>query len=301
MIKDIQKSNDEYDKSFEEETKKHNEQAEVLKARDKTKEELKEEFEALQGNYIKEKDEPTRLGKGNENLRIAVQHLKNDMESLQKECENVEKHHEIENNVKRQHEDQMKMLKEDFDEKNQGCKDVSNVIERSGREIRALGDANSEISDQRVQVDVEIEASRQTKKRLQVNYNRMNKEYDDAMKSIKKLENENIKIVNNYKELKTEKEVVEKLREEKEKQIKILKKDKDKLTEEQHISVGLMVKKGLEDVEMQAKGKKIDADIDSHNMYVEQFQVEEDKWIEEIKFLSTIREKMARTASQAMA
>jgi len=45
----------------------------------------------------------------------------------------------------------------------------------------------------------------------------MNKEYDDAMKSIKKLENENIKIVNNYKELKTEKEVVEKLREEKEK------------------------------------------------------------------------------------
>jgi len=32
-----------------------------------------------------------------------------------------------------------------------------------------------------------------------------------------------------------------------------------------------MVKKGLEDVEMQAKGKKIDADIDSHNMYVEQF------------------------------
>ena len=77
----------------------------------------------------------------------------------------------------------------------------------------------------------------------------MNKELDDTMKLIKKLENENIKIVNNYKELKTEKEVIEKLRDEKEKQIK----------------------KGLEDVEMQAKGKKIDTDIDSHNMYVEQF------------------------------
>lgn len=48
----------------------------------------------------------------------------------------------------------------------------------------------------------------------------MNKEYDDTMKLIKKLENENIKIVNNYKELKTEKEVIEKLRDEKEKQIK---------------------------------------------------------------------------------
>jgi len=126
----------------------------------------------------------------------------------------------------------MKMLKEDFDEKNQGCKDVSNVIERSAKEIHALSNANTEINDQRVQVDIDIQASIQTKKRFQVNYNRMNKEYDDAMKSIKKLENENIKIVNNYKELKTEKEVVEKLREEKEKQIKILKKDKDKLTEE---------------------------------------------------------------------
>jgi hypothetical protein len=31
------------------------------------------------------------------------------------------------------------------------------------------------------------------------------------------------------------------------------------------------------------------------------FRKEENKWIEEIKFLSTIREKMARTASQAMA
>jgi len=82
MIKDIQNSNAEYDKSFEEETRKNNEQSEVLNSRDKSKEELKEEFEGLQGNYIKEKDEPTRLGKGNENLRIAVQHLKNDMESL---------------------------------------------------------------------------------------------------------------------------------------------------------------------------------------------------------------------------
>ena len=105
MILDIQKTNDELDQQFEEETKKNSEQSEVLKTREKSKEELKEEFEGLQGNYIKEKDEPTRLGKGNENLRIAVQHLKNDMESLKKECENVERHHEIENNVKRQHED----------------------------------------------------------------------------------------------------------------------------------------------------------------------------------------------------
>ena len=159
MIRDIKVSNEEYDKTYEAETQKNNEQAEKLKSLEQTKEELKEEFEGLQGNYIKEKDEPTRLGKGNENLRIAVQHLKNDMEGLQKECENVEKHHEIENNVKRQYEDQMKMLKEDFDEKNQGCKDVNNVIERSAKEIHALNNANNDINEQRVQVDVDIQAS----------------------------------------------------------------------------------------------------------------------------------------------
>jgi len=34
---------------------------------------------------------------------------------------------------------------------------------------------------------------------------------------------------------------------------------------------------------------------------VQQFQEEENRWTEEIKYLSTIRDKMARTASQAMA
>jgi hypothetical protein len=50
----------------------------------------------------------------------------------------------------------MKMLKEDFDEKNQGCKDVNNVIERSAKEIHALSNANTDINDQRVQVDIDI-------------------------------------------------------------------------------------------------------------------------------------------------
>jgi len=46
---------------------------------------------------------------------------------------------------------------------------------------------------------------------------------------------------------------------------------------------------------------KIRSDILQHEKQVQQFQEEENKWVEEIKFLSTIREKMARTASQAMA
>jgi cell division protein FtsL len=48
---------------------------------------------------------------------------------------------------------------------------------------------------------------------------------------------------------------------------------------------------------MQAKILKLSSDIKQHEKQVEQFEEEENKWQEEIKFLSTIREKMARTAS----
>ena len=76
---------------------------------------------------------------------------------------------------------------------------------------------------------------------------------------------------------------------------------KGSLDDEQKIFVGQLVKKGLEEKNMQAKIMKNKSDIVQHEKQVQQFQEEENKWIEEIKFLSTIREKMARTASQAMA
>lgn len=69
------------------------------------------------------------------------------------------------------------------------------------------------------------------------------------------------------------------------------------LEEEQKIFLGQLVKKALEDKNMQAKILKLSSDIKQHEKQVEQFEEEENKWQEEIKFLSTIREKMARTAS----
>ena len=72
------------------------------------------------------------------------------------------------------------------------------------------------------------------------------------------------------------------------------------MVEEQHISVGQLVKKGMEHKNMDAKKQRLEKDIEEHKGKVREFQEEENKWVEEIKFLSTIREKMARTASQAM-
>jgi chromosome segregation ATPase len=64
--------------------------------------------------------------------------------------------------------------------------------------------------------------------------------------------------------------------------------------------VGQLVKKGMEHKNMDAKKQRLEKDIEEHKGKVREFQEEENKWVEEIKFLSTIREKMARTASQAM-
>lgn len=71
--------------------------------------------------------------------------------------------------------------------------------------------------------------------------------------------------------------------------------------DEQHIFVGQLVKKGLDDKKAEAEKTKLEKDISAHKQQVLEFLEEENKLVIEIKFLSTIREKMARTASQAMA
>lgn len=60
---------------------------------------------------------------------------------------------------------------------------------------------NGNINQKRIEVENEISAHVQTKKRLQKNLNRMNKEIDDELKKRKKLEIEIVSIVNNIKEL----------------------------------------------------------------------------------------------------
>ena len=73
------------------------------------------------------------------------------------------------------------------------------------------------------------------------------------------------------------------------------------LMEEQQIFCGQLVKKGLEDKGVQAKVLALKNSISTFESQVQSYNLAESKFTEEIKFLSTIREKMARTASQASA
>lgn len=92
-----------------------------------------------------------------------------------------------------------------------------------------------------------------------------------------------------------------KMVEEKKKESEALEVQQKHLMDEQQIFIGQLVKKGLQDKTMESEKEKLEKDISAHKQQVLEFQEEENKWVEEIKFLSTIREKMARTASQAMA
>ena len=73
------------------------------------------------------------------------------------------------------------------------------------------------------------------------------------------------------------------------------------LQEEQAIFVGQLVKKGLEDKTLKQQIVKLQQEIMASEQTISKFQHEVSMWNEELKFLSTIREKMARTASQASA
>lgn len=57
---------------------------------EREKEARKDKIEALQQEYMKERDDPVRLGKANENSQKAIEHLNADLEKLTAEIKAVD-------------------------------------------------------------------------------------------------------------------------------------------------------------------------------------------------------------------
>jgi chromosome segregation ATPase len=96
MIKQMQLQIEEGGKSIAKEDEKNQELTGKIEELESVQGSLKEKYDARQVDFLKEKDEPVRLGKSNENLRIAVEHLRGDLESLNREIESFEKRREAE-------------------------------------------------------------------------------------------------------------------------------------------------------------------------------------------------------------
>lgn len=121
------------------------------------------------------------------------------------------------------------------------------------------------------------------------------------MKSYKKLRTEYEKTSNEIKEFDTLLSGIVKETDSLDLNSKDLLKETAKLLDEQHICVGQLVKRGLDDNKAKLRQTKKQDEITGFEAQVHQMIETENKLKIEKKFLSTIREKMARTASQAMA
>lgn len=99
------------------------------------KDQQKEKYDARQADYIKEKDEPVRLGKGNENLKIAVDHLKNDLANLKKDTEMHEKSKEIEDQKSHELQEKIMLTKNEEKKMDQKVMEIGDGIKKRKYEI----------------------------------------------------------------------------------------------------------------------------------------------------------------------
>ena len=170
---------------------------------EKEKDEQKERIEALQQDFLKERDEPIRLGKGNENLKKAVEHLRSDLDKLQQDTKTIEVQYEGEVKVKKQQEEQRESLKKDMADKEVKVKELDMNIKRLLELSQTIDKEIFKITEERVVIEAQIKALESNKKREQEKINHYNKRIDDEKKLYKKIEYENNNFINNIKELET--------------------------------------------------------------------------------------------------
>jgi|JI10StandDraft_1071094.scaffolds.fasta_scaffold169546_3 chromosome segregation ATPase len=164
-----------------------------------------------------------------------------------------------------------------------------------------MNSAFNKIQEEKKIIEDEIVSLTSRKKTEQEYSNSLKKETADMKKLYKKLEHEEENLSSQCVQLdgiimKTEK-MVEELR--KESQALLIK--KKNLEDDAKINLDSILNKTTELEQTQQEITKTSHKLTELDEDVQNLQEEETKYVEEIKFLSTIREKMARTASQAMA
>ena len=152
----------------------------------------------------------------------------------------------------------------------------------------------------RVEQDLEIKSMEDQKKREQDKINAQSKKKEELKTLYKKVEKVAGILENHIKEFETEKASTYKTFEEYKSENVQQNKIKENLDDENALFISQIAKKEIIHSDIKDKISKKKAEILDAEKRVAELQQEENKWLEEIKLLSTIREKMARTASQAM-
>lgn len=170
---------------------------------DKKKEEHKEQIENLQQDFLKERDEPNRLSKGNENLKKAVEHLRSDLDKLKADTDSVEAQFKHEEHLKMQYEKQREQITKEQADKEIKRKELITSGARIEEMQNNLKNENLWFAGEKVRLDTESKAIESSKKSQQEKTNHYNKRVDDEKKTFKKIEYDNDNIENNVKEFET--------------------------------------------------------------------------------------------------
>ena len=214
MINDMRNNIAMSEVSIEKETANNAELNAVILDLEAKKDMQKEKYDSRQADFIKEKDEPVRLGKGNENLKIAVDHLKNDLANLKRDTEQHEKSKEKEDKLASDLSDKLLSNKEEESQKLKMSQNIQNEMTEMNSSFMKLGDKIENVLSKRNRVDINITEVTQKQKKLTKELNRLKLNIDKILKEIKKAENEKNGIEGYNKEQQTQVEVMEKLREE---------------------------------------------------------------------------------------
>lgn len=261
----------------------------------------KEENEKLNTEYLNIKNDPDRWTKKNKSLENEVGVLKQQVDQIEQEIQKADtKKKKIEEATKSVEEFIME-LKRKLETKEGLINELKDKLRDKEKLMNESLVRKGQINSERIEAEHQIKLLKEDKRNAIEKKNQLNKDIEAQKHSYKKAEyqlNTNLGLIKEHdnKIGATTKMYEEKMKENKQQ----LEYDK-KVFDENHIFFGLLVSKRIEEKKMEHDKTETKNQIGQLEQQVATLQEEETKLLEEIKFLSTIREKMARTASQAMA
>lgn len=261
----------------------------------------KGENETLASEYLNIKNDPDRWSKKNKSFENEVGVLKKQVDSIRDAIKKIE-------NKKKKHEDAAKLVDDEIEELDAKLKEkekdmtkLKDQLTDKSKEINENQREKKQIEQERDDLSIKIKMLKEDKRSENEKKNKLKKEIDEKKSEYKRSELQ----LNNYDNLIKEHSntigSVTKMKEERLKEEKQQNEYSKKIHEENQLFFGVLVNKAMEKNSMDNNKEQIRNNIVKSEQSVEELREEENKLIEEIKFLSTIREKMARTASQAMA
>ncbi|CAI2383705.1 unnamed protein product [Moneuplotes crassus] len=261
----------------------------------------KEENEKLSTEYLNIKYEPDRLGKKNNSFKNEVEELEGQVNTTKEEIAKLDaKKAKIEANVAHI-EEEIKELNKKKEKKENEKSQKEDRIKQEETILANNGKKKNLLKAERNEVERTIKMLKDDKRSLTETRNSLSKKIEEEKRKYKKTEYQLNNFLNTIKEYENKIGATTKMYEEKVKEHKQQQEYDKKVYEENQLFFGVLVSKRIEEKKMDADQAATKDQIEQLEGQVEKLRDEETKLVEEIKFLSTIREKMARTASQAMA